>query len=89
MQHTCLRKLIIIYSEIKFIYLSYIKIDVLFFTENDALWLYFYGPMGLLLLGNLGLFIYTSFRIVILKRGTGALRQADSAQHGNRKNQQR
>ncbi|XP_077286697.1 G-protein coupled receptor Mth2-like isoform X2 [Arctopsyche grandis] len=60
------------------------------FKEKEALWLYFYGPMGILLLTNLVLFVYTSIRILILKRGTSALHQADSARHGRgNKNKQR
>lgn len=48
------------------------------FTETEALWIFFIGPIGLLLCFNLGLLMYASFQIIKIKRDTKALKNDDS-----------
>lgn len=46
-----------------------------------SIFLYFFGPMAILLLGNLVLFSYTACRIVAVRRETVILNMNDSRRH--------
>lgn len=61
---------------------------MIFFVDNESFWVFVYGPIGLLLFTNLILFIYTTFKIIMLKRETEALHH-DSSNKTNKKRQQR
>lgn len=50
-------------------------------TANQAVWLYFFGPIGTLLLFNLVLFVYASIKLIIIHR-----RELQTSENqGNRK----
>ncbi|XP_046980320.1 probable G-protein coupled receptor Mth-like 1 [Schistocerca americana] len=60
------------------------------FTGKPATLLYFYGPMALLLVSNLCLFVYTAGRIYVAQRGSDILRKPGSQRHhgGSKRRQQ-
>ncbi|KAF4528729.1 hypothetical protein B566_EDAN008995 [Ephemera danica] len=59
------------------------------FGDKLAVFAYFFGPISVLLICNLVLFIMTAVRIVKLRRGTAVLKHADSQRSDQREKQQK
>ncbi|KAL1132465.1 hypothetical protein AAG570_010420 [Ranatra chinensis] len=56
-----------------------------FFETSEATWLYFYGPMTVLIFANLVMFAITARRIFVHRRETSVLKSGDSKRHNNDK----
>ncbi|XP_063222232.1 G-protein coupled receptor Mth2-like isoform X4 [Bacillus rossius redtenbacheri] len=63
--------------------------DRCWFTTQSAEAAYFYGPMGLIVLCNIVLFVLTALRIVKLKKETAMLKGEESRRHDVEENKQR
>jgi len=64
------------------------KLRLTFFADAlPAVLLYFFGPISILLIMNLVLFIRTAIRIVKLRKGTGMLKRNADSQSSSEKQQ--
>ncbi|PSN29392.1 G-protein coupled receptor Mth2 [Blattella germanica] len=64
-------------------------VEKCWFRGDKALLAYFFGPIGVIVLCNIVLFIATAFRIVHLKRETKMLKGGESKRHDEEANRQR
>ncbi|XP_073972397.1 G-protein coupled receptor Mth2-like isoform X2 [Rhodnius prolixus] len=60
-----------------------------FFEGRSAAYLYFYGPMALLICANMVLFGVTAYRIWSTSRETAALNRGDSRRHSDKQENER
>ncbi|KAJ8881599.1 hypothetical protein PR048_018085 [Dryococelus australis] len=63
--------------------------DRCWFTTKEAEAAYFYGPMGLIVVCNVILFVLTALRILQLKKETAMLKGEESRRHDVEENKQR
>jgi hypothetical protein len=61
----------------------------LFIPAETAVLAYFFGPIGVLVLCNIILFVITAFKIINLKRETRMLKGEESKRHDDEANRQR
>ncbi|KAE8749626.1 hypothetical protein FOCC_FOCC003613, partial [Frankliniella occidentalis] len=57
--------------------------DHCYFGTDEAKYAYFYGPVAVLLLVNMCLFLHTAVRILQLRRETSVLKSAESQRHND------
>ncbi|KAK9504340.1 hypothetical protein O3M35_010695 [Rhynocoris fuscipes] len=66
-----------------------IGIQKCFFDDRSSAYMYFYGPMGVLICTNLILFAITAYRIWRTSKETAALNRGDSRRHSDKQENER